>query len=87
MIYLKQWGPLKISTSNGMFWLNMFKTLDVTKKVNLYAKLYGMEMQEGTSIIDCIKEIKEIKTSIIVGEMFIKEWLVHIVLNALPPSY
>jgi hypothetical protein len=46
-----------------------------------------MEMQEETSIVDCIKEIKEIKTSIIVGEMFIKEWLVHIVLNALPPSY
>jgi hypothetical protein len=43
MIYLKQWGPLKISTSNGMVWLNMFKTLDVTKKVNLYAKVYGNE--------------------------------------------
>lgn len=32
-----------------------------------------MKMQEGTSIIDCIKEINEIKTSVIVGEMFIKE--------------
>jgi hypothetical protein len=55
----------------------MFKTLDVTKKVNLYAKLHGMKMQEGTSMIDCIKEIKEIKTSIIVGEMFIRsDWFI-----------
>jgi hypothetical protein len=35
-------------------------------------------------MIDCIKEIK---TSIIVGEMFNKQWLVHIVLNASPESY
>jgi hypothetical protein len=47
-----------------------------------------MEMYEGSSMINFIKKIKEIKTnSVVVGEILIDNILVHASFNDMPSSY
>lgn len=47
-----------------------------------------MEMYEGSSMTNFIKEIKEIKTDlVVVGEILIDNILVHASYNVLPSSY
>lgn len=67
---------------------HMFEMQNSMTKLNLYSKLQKMEMYEGSSMINFIKKIKEIKTnSVVVGEILIDNILVHASFNDMPSSY
>jgi hypothetical protein len=64
---------------------HIFEMQNAMRRLNLYSKLQKMEMSEGSSMTNFIKEIKI--DFVVVGEILIDNILVHALFNVMPSSY
>ena len=67
---------------------SLYETSGNARKLLLKSKLYNLKLEEGGSVAEFLKEVKDISNQLIaIGETVSNDEIVEHVLNALPESY
>ena len=67
---------------------SLYQTSGNTRKLLLKSRLYNLKLEEGGSIAEFLKEVKDISNQLIaIGKTVSNDEIVEHVLNALPESY